>query len=637
MIAVGLMSGTSLDGIDAAAIEIGDGERPAVTIVRTRHTPYAAALRARALAAASGEALTASDVATLHADLGDAYADAAEEIVRLLPARPAFIALHGQTIAHLPDRGATLQLGDASRVARRCGVPAISDFRSADVSAGGQGAPLVPFADHLLFRERAPIALLNLGGIANLTLIPSDRADDVVAFDTGPANIVIDALCATVGEPFDRDGTRARAGRTDETALARALAHPFFAKRAPKSTGRQDFGHELALRLLRECPGLDDAIATATALSARTIAQALARETPAGTRWRELAIAGGGSANPALVDALRADVAPLIVRPLDELGIPASAREAVSFAILGAYRWRGLPNTSPAAPVPTMRRAAGPSTSPEAHLREAHHRRVTTEGRNPRAKGLGDMSTRQILELMNREDTTVPLAVARALPAIERAVERIVRSIQMNGHVIYVGAGTSGRLGALDASEIPPTFGAGRELFQAVIAGGDLALRDAVEGAEDDEGSGGEALAAASPSDVVVGISASGGARFVVGAIARARNRGAGTVAVTCVGSSALARAADVAIVLEVGAEIVAGSSRLKAGTATKLVLNMLSTAAMVRLGHTRGDLMVDVRASNAKLRARAIGIVRAETGVSEEDAIARLERTAWDVRRAIE
>jgi N-acetylmuramic acid 6-phosphate etherase len=238
---------------------------------------------------------------------------------------------------------------------------------------------------------------------------------------------------------------------------------------------------------------------------------------------------------------------------------------------------------------------------------------------------------------MNAEDAGVAEAVSRAIPEIERAVEAIVAAIAEGGRVRYIGAGTSGRLGVLDASEWPPTFGVEPDLARGLIAGGDRALRESVEGAEDDAAAGERDIRAeARHGDVVVGISASGRAPYVNAALAAARAMGARTVAVTCEPDSALARAAEIAIALDVGPEVVAGSTRLKAGTATKLVLNMLSTAAMIRLGRTRDDLMTDLRAVNVKLRERAVAIVAAETGLPEAEARARLERAEWDIRRAI-
>ncbi|HEV2250530.1 MAG TPA: anhydro-N-acetylmuramic acid kinase [Candidatus Limnocylindria bacterium] len=345
MIAIGIMSGTSADGIDAAAVEIGEGARPTVTLLAHAARDHPDSLRYRILAAGSGAPLPAHDIAVLRAELGDAYAAIAREIVTAIGRRPACVAVHGQTIAHYPAEHATLQIGDASRAALALGVPAIDDFRSADVALGGQGAPLVPFADHLLFAPLAPVAVLNLGGIANVTLIPTERAEDVTAFDTGPGNMIIDQLARRGGNELDRDGAAAARGRVHGAALTNALAHPYFARRAPKSTGREEFGAPFAKQLLSDVQAaggsLDDAIATATALSVESVARALD-----GGEWRELIVAGGGARNATLVARLR-ERTKLAIRTTDELGIPAEAREAVAFAILGAYRLRGEPNTLP--------------------------------------------------------------------------------------------------------------------------------------------------------------------------------------------------------------------------------------------------------------------------------------------------
>lgn len=263
-----------------------------------------------------------------------------------------------------------------------------------------------------------------------------------------------------------------------------------------------------------------------------------------------------------------------------------------------------------------------------------------TESRNPRARSLSKMSTRQILELINDEDATIAAAVRVAIPQIERAVELIVSALASGHRLFYVGAGTSGRLGVLDASEMPPTFGVEPELVTGIIAGGDHALRMSIEGAEDQAWAGTRDLGAVCRAgDVVVGISASGRAPYVLAAVEKAKADfgAAGTIAITCNPDSALARAADVAIVVEVGPEVIAGSSRMKAGTATKLVLNMLSTTSMVKLGRTRDDLMVDLRPTNEKLRQRAIHMVEREARVSAEEAERRLETWGWHVRAAIE
>lgn len=351
MIAIGLMSGTSADGIDAAAIEL-DVPASGVRVLATATEAYDEAVRDAVLALGEGGTTTARGVALLHGTLGERYADVAERLCRTIDRPVDVIAVHGQTVAHFPDDRVTLQLGDAARVARRTGRPVVSDLRSADVAVGGQGAPLVPFADHVLFARLAPVAVLNLGGIANLTIIPTPDADDVVAFDTGPGNMVLDAIAGSLGETHDEDGRRAARGRVDERALSEFLTHPYFARPAPKSTGREMFGRTFSDRLIeivaRHGGSADDALATAAALTARTVSDALRRTS---TRIARLLVAGGGARNPTLLamlaDAARPEVT--VVEPTDAHGVPAAYREAIAFAILGAYRLRGLPNTLPRA------------------------------------------------------------------------------------------------------------------------------------------------------------------------------------------------------------------------------------------------------------------------------------------------
>jgi anhydro-N-acetylmuramic acid kinase len=348
-VALGIMSGTSGDGVDAALIAVDDAGRVVDTIAH-HHTPFDPALRERVLAAASGAGTrtAARDIALVHAALGDRYADAAGALIAEARARPSVIGIHGQTIAHYPAEGATLQIGDAARVAVRTGVPVVCDFRSADVAAGGQGAPLVPFADHLLFADGAPRVVANIGGIANVTLLPDADRDHVSGFDSGPGNMVIDLIARTGGREYDVDGEGARRGRVVTSALEGALRHPYLARSAPKSTGREEFGSPFAEDLLanvRAAGGtIDDALATATELTARAISDAIRA---AGTPWRDVLVAGGGAMNPALMEALRRHLDPTPFRKTDHVGIPSVAREAIAFAILAVYRMRGLPNTLP--------------------------------------------------------------------------------------------------------------------------------------------------------------------------------------------------------------------------------------------------------------------------------------------------
>jgi N-acetylmuramic acid 6-phosphate etherase len=262
---------------------------------------------------------------------------------------------------------------------------------------------------------------------------------------------------------------------------------------------------------------------------------------------------------------------------------------------------------------------------------------LLTETRNRATENIDQLSTLEMMRRIHEADREMLAAVERELPNIARALDAIVERMRAGGRLFYIGAGTSGRLGVLDASECPPTFGVSEELVQGVIAGGDHALRHAVEGAEDNPELAEKDLASRNfgAGDVLVGIAASGRTPYVLGGMSYAEQLGAVTVGVSCVPDSLLARSAQFAITPATGAEVITGSTRMKAGTATKLVLNMLSTGAMIRLGCVYGNLMVNVRTSNVKLRLRARHIVAEATGLAEPDAVELFEK-AGSVKTAI-
>jgi N-acetylmuramic acid 6-phosphate etherase len=264
--------------------------------------------------------------------------------------------------------------------------------------------------------------------------------------------------------------------------------------------------------------------------------------------------------------------------------------------------------------------------------------RIATEHRNPRTRDIDTLGTEEMLRVINAEDAGVAAAVATQIPTIARAVDGIVERIRRGGRLVYIGAGTSGRLGVLDASECPPTFNTPPELVVGLIAGGDHALRHAVEHVEDQPQSGARALKDidVGEKDTVVGIAASGRTPFVIGAISHANEVGALTVGLCNTDNAELSRVADIPIEVVTGPEVVTGSTRLKAGTGQKLVLNMLSTGAMIRLGKTFGNLMVDLQPTNEKLKVRSLRIVREATGLDEAAATAALERADGDVKAAI-
>ena len=263
---------------------------------------------------------------------------------------------------------------------------------------------------------------------------------------------------------------------------------------------------------------------------------------------------------------------------------------------------------------------------------------LLTEQLNPASAAIDTVSTDAALRIVNREDAKVAAAVEREIPSIARAVDAIAAALERGGRLFYIGAGTSGRLGLLDAAEIPPTFGTPPELVVGIIAGGEAALSVAAEASEDDPATGARDITAHgfTARDVLVGLAASGRTPYVLGAVAEARRLGAVTVGVSCTTDSELARAAEIAITPLVGPEVIAGSTRLKAGTAQKLVLNMLSTAVCIRLGYVYGNLMVNVQPTNSKLADRARRIIAAAAEVSQERAGELLEASGGQVAMAI-
>ena len=261
-----------------------------------------------------------------------------------------------------------------------------------------------------------------------------------------------------------------------------------------------------------------------------------------------------------------------------------------------------------------------------------------TESDNPASSQIDTLSTSEIVALINAEDAKVAAAVEAALPQVARAVDLIVHALGAGGRLFYIGAGTSGRLGVLDAVECVPTFSAPPQLVQGIIAGGDAALTRAVEGAEDDPAQARRDMQArgASAADVVCGIAASGRTPYVIGALSYARELGAGTIAVACNPSSPISALAAVSISVDLGPEIISGSTRMKAGSAQKMILNTLSTAAMIRLGKVYGNLMVDVKVTNQKLAGRANRLVRQITGVDEPSAERLLAQSDMEVKTAV-
>lgn len=375
-LAVGLMSGTSMDGVDAALVEItGASENPSVRLLAFLTAPYPPRLRQRLLEIASGSSTDSSEIGRLNFLLGEIFAEAAQRVcrqARVVPAKLSVIGSHGQTLFHQgragpalkgrggrgrppdPRTGATLQIAEPAVIAERTRVPVVADFRVADVAAGGQGAPLVSLVDFLLLRDaRQGIVALNLGGIANVTVIPANaKPDEVSGFDTGPGNMVIDALVRRFSQgrkSYDAGGHWAAQGQVLEPLLAELLRFRFFEQRPPKSAGREEFGPQFVEKHFFRSNHArhEDLLRTATELTVQTIARALQRFVLRRVAIQRLVVSGGGAHNRLLVRRLKELLQRLDVRLSDDYGLPSDAKEAIAFAVLADRTLHGLPGNLP--------------------------------------------------------------------------------------------------------------------------------------------------------------------------------------------------------------------------------------------------------------------------------------------------
>jgi anhydro-N-acetylmuramic acid kinase len=377
MIVAGVMSGTSADGINVALVRMDSGVSGSRRASGNKfellgHAEYSYPKRVREAVLATMNASRASvaALARLNFLLGERYAVAVLATERRFRVKVDLVGCHGQTLYHQGEAqsflgrrvAATWQTGEAAIVTARVGVPVVSDFRPADMAAGGKGAPLVPFLDYMLFRDaRMGRIVQNVGGIANLTAIPAGAAaSEVVAFDTGPGNMVMDAVTGKLfGKPFDRGGKIAASGKVLEKIVRRMLQREFFRRKPPKTAGREEFGREFVLEFLRSCGRCrrQDIVATATALTATSISDAVRRfvlkksRSPQKPGFQELILSGGGANNRALVAMLTSELAPLGLRLRfsDEFGLPSAAKEAVAFAVLAYETWHRRPSNIPSA------------------------------------------------------------------------------------------------------------------------------------------------------------------------------------------------------------------------------------------------------------------------------------------------
>jgi anhydro-N-acetylmuramic acid kinase len=365
LIVAGIMSGTSADGIDVALAHItGKGFNLHIELLSHEHFSYPKAVRQAVLQAMNAVRASVPDLSRLNFLLGELYARAVRQAQQSGKNKIELIGCHGQTIYHQGEAESyfgkkitcTWQTGEAAVIADRVGVPVVSDFRPADMAAGGKGAPLVPFLDYVLLRDRrAGRIAQNLGGIANLTAIPANaKPEDVIAFDTGPGNMVMDQLMQLLlHRSYDRNGDIARRGKVLQPVLKQALRNPFFRQKPPKTAGREEFGREYANRFLARCGKArkEDIIATATALTVASIAEALKKFVLGKNKYRDYIISGGGADNRTLIAMLTAEVSNLGLKlsRIDNFGIPSQAKEALAFAVLAYQTWHRQPSNVPSA------------------------------------------------------------------------------------------------------------------------------------------------------------------------------------------------------------------------------------------------------------------------------------------------
>lgn len=369
MLVAGVMSGTSADGIDVAVMRIsGSGQTPRLELVAHEGFRYPTALRTAVLAAMNAASTSTAELARLNWRLALAYAEAVRATAEQHKIRLDLIGCHGQTVYHQANPASyagrrlacTWQLGEPGVLAQELGVPVVANFRPADMAAGGQGAPLVPLLDYVLFADRRRGRVLqNIGGIANFTSIPAASGPEkILAFDSGPGNMVIDALAqALFGKPYDRNGAWAARGTVLQTVLARELKNPYFKQTPPRTTGREEFGLAFSSRFLKMCQRAskkpEDALATATALTAATIAEAYRRFAHPTMQGKavDYIVSGGGARNHTLMAMLDERLVPLgcTLMTSERFGLPAEAKEAAAFALLAWQTWHQRPANLPAA------------------------------------------------------------------------------------------------------------------------------------------------------------------------------------------------------------------------------------------------------------------------------------------------
>ncbi len=650
---IGLMSGTSLDGLDISLSQIYYSENKfSIKPLLFKTYSYDNQLKNDILDCINPQ-VNLEKLSDINFKLGNYFADKVLEFIKEFKINNVdLIGSHGQTFYHNIKDGkviSTLQLGDGSIIAQKTGITTVSDFRTADIAVNGQGAPLVPFFDKHFFVNDKNIVLQNIGGISNSSYINKNDSENIIAFDNGAGNMIIDSIMKIItkgDKHFDNNGEIALKGQVNQDFLNSLLDNPYFKMTPPKSTGRELFGDQYSHDVYKKAKELNisdiDLISTVTYFISKTIADSLKNFLP--EIPEKLVIGGGGAKNLAIKKFLEIELPKTEITTTAKYNLDPDAKESVAFALLAYCNVFGLTNNLKSATGADKDVVMG-KISPSSNYKriifgenKSHNNQSLelTEANNVLSKNLDNLTPLQIVELMSNSDYDVVNAVEKAKDQIAELLTKIINCFKNDGNLFYIGAGTSGRLGVLDASECPPTFKSKPQKVQGIIAGGNIALTTAVEGAEDSEECGiNDVKDKVTSKDIIVGISANGRAKYVLSALKKAKSLGAKTSLITC-NYFEKPDYIDTIVVISTGSEILSGSTRLKAGTATKMVLNILTTGAFIKTGKAYGNYMVDLNVSNIKLEKRAVNIIKSITKVNDDIAKTYLDKAKGSVKLAL-
>ena len=707
---VGTMSGTSLDGLDACLVEIhGIGLEMSAKIVRGVCRAFPPALSSELRALAERQPMTAEQVTKLSRSFALFHVEVINELLEYPDSGPLaldLVAVHGQTVFHHPPYY-SWQLMNPSIIAHHLQLPVVCDMRAMDLASGGQGAPITPLADLVLFGDGQTSegirGIVNLGGFCNVTILKGADPAAIEGKDVCACNQLLDCLARKLlGSPYDKDGAIASKGSVHPEVAERIREYLTKQLELRRSLGTMEDPSTFVSWLTEEIHEIGDLLRSCCAAVARVIAGAL------GTAATVI-LAGGGARNKTLVKELEQSLPSAQVLLSSAFGVDIEFREAAEIAILGALCqdrvpitlpqvthsesavlsgvWafpsrvtaggvvpRGVHAVSPKEFAPSAPKTVTPPVPPLPLHLPPDRARLLTEQRNPASMNLHDQSVHEIVSIMQLEDAKVVEAMHAAAPALEAFILELVPRYMDGGRLLYIGCGTSGRLGVLDAAECGPTFNVAKGRVVGIIAGGDKALRESSEAAEDDPQGGVEALQLLdiTSNDSIVGIAAGGTTPYVLNALRylSTLSQPPLTALITCTPlpeTMGVGEYVRHVITLAVGPEVVTGSTRMKAGTATKLALvsiaccelcaeaqpltacppcplplpspfqqNTISTALFVKTGKVFENLMIDVRATNAKLVDRATRIIVDLAHISREDAFEVLQQAGGSCKTAI-